>query len=184
MNLPVRISMALALVGSTVVAVESARPAWMAAFDLDWWSLPELHGAMTRMERESDAMSQAHVVIRERVVRRRQVISDVFAGRRGLLEAAVAFRDLNEMPGAPATPYLELFPGTTEDERLCRQVISWVESDPQQGSPDRARALARQLEEELTARLQGPGGVRLPPRGSGHGDRPATRSPQEPGHSP
>jgi hypothetical protein len=82
-----------------------------------------------------------------------------------LIEAAAVFRDLNELPGAPATTHLDLFPGGTEEERLCRQVISWVESDPQNGPTDRARALARKLEEELEARLRGPGFVGLPARG-------------------
>jgi hypothetical protein len=56
------------------------------------------------------------------VEKRIQVVSDVIDGRLSLLEAAAAFRDLDQ-----ASPDLVVsYPGDTEGEKACQRVIAWV----------------------------------------------------------
>jgi hypothetical protein len=88
-------------------------------------------------------------------VAKRQVTEELLAGRITLPRAAARFRDINAAPGAAGRPLEGNVPGATEEERLCRQVISWAAAQaelprqPGSGLPTRDR-----LEAELNALLQ------------------------------
>jgi hypothetical protein len=104
-----------------------------------------------------------------RVAAKRQIAREVAAGRRSLVEAAALFGALNRLP--PETARLSLSdaypsplsaPAQTEDERLCRQVIEWVDYMLRTESDERAAAGVARLNEEFQENLRRHGTVRLP----------------------
>jgi hypothetical protein len=84
--------------------------------------------------------------------------------RLGLTDAAARFGELNAAsPGAEGGLRL-LYPGASDEERCCRQVIAWVRKDLAQESPGEAERLAGALEAQLDRLLRG--GARRPRRES------------------
>jgi hypothetical protein len=86
-----------------------------------------------------------------------------------LMAAATRFGVLNRKPPEPVSPDLEdgsYTPLTaavrTDDERLCRQVINWVERLLRDEAPDQVDAVLRRLDAEYRAEQEKHGTVRLP----------------------
>ena len=106
-----------------------------------------------RQGAELDGVSQA---VRRRLAERERLAGDVIAGRLTLLEAAARFRDLDEQnPGFDWGIFRSTYAGASDDERLCRQVLAFVESEPG------GTAVLGRLEAELQGRL-GRGDLYLP----------------------
>jgi hypothetical protein len=96
-----------------------------------------------------------------RVHARLRIARQVSERQLTLLQAAERFRDLNDAgPDFNWPHFRQITPGTTDDERCCRQVIMHVEyalgDDPARSTAERQR-----LEEELRDHLQR-GTLRLP----------------------
>jgi len=101
------------------------------------------------------------------------IVCGVIDERLSLLEAAVAFRDLNRRSPVPAEGLLEKYPGDTEGDRLCEQVLAFVRveldrrleapaaHEPSETHADPAVVLAR-LRKELAAAQDQDGKVYLP----------------------
>jgi hypothetical protein len=81
-----------------------------------------------------------------------EVAREVIAGRMTLAEAAARFRtiDASRPPHLPV--HLDVVPGSSDEERICRQVIAYVENNLE-GRPDRDAVLAR-LEADLRRHLE------------------------------
>ena len=84
-----------------------------------------------------------------------QVVAQIAAGELDLFEAAAHFRYLNHQPPEyPQLAYRQLA-GRTDEEKLCRQVISWVESHHRdKASPKEVKRLVADLEAALESRLR------------------------------
>jgi hypothetical protein len=97
----------------------------------------------------------ASLAAQERIEERQRLARAVLAGDLSLTEAAVRFGQLNaaETPGFRAGLHAA-FPGASEEERLCRQVIAFVRAEFR-GAPTVARVIACRLERELYEALQG-----------------------------
>jgi hypothetical protein len=103
-----------------------------------------------------------------RWVAKELIAREVADGRRSLVEAAALYGALNRLP--PATRELVRedvgdsplhAPVRTDEERLCRQVVRWVQRlflD----TPEQARQAVARLEAELVEAQARPGGLRLP----------------------
>jgi hypothetical protein len=101
---------------------------------------------------------------------RHQITCDVIDGRLSLLKAAAAFHEINTR--APAVPKgaLLAYPGETDEERVCHQVINHVntelefrsESDQAQMSVNAADTVLARLQAELKAGRGKDGKVRFP----------------------
>jgi hypothetical protein len=129
---------------------------------LDVWSLPELVTQMASDRQRQATLEEERAVILQRSAVRRQVVAGLEGGRLGLLEAAAQFRDVDV-----ATPdclhFVRIaYPGNSDEERFCRQVICWARSEVKLRSPKEADRLAAQLEADLQEHLRRDGGVRLP----------------------
>jgi hypothetical protein len=98
-----------------------------------------------------------------RIEQKDRLAGEVVAGRLTLFEAAARFRRLNDEPPAP-TPLSASFPGDSEEERLCRQVIdfarSWLRQQP--GGDREADEFAARCEDELRRHKERHGAVVLP----------------------
>jgi hypothetical protein len=82
---------------------------------------------------------------------------EVIAGRLSLLQAAAAFRDLDERWPRAVNPWAA-FPDASEDESYCLKVIGYVDTE---APSDRASPLTRRLHVELDAMLRN-GTLHLP----------------------
>ena len=89
-----------------------------------------------------------------------QVARAVIDGRLTLVEAVARFRAINASRPANLPVRLDQYPGKTDEERVCREVISYVETRlPDQ--PETSAILAR-LESELQAHLAADGAIHGP----------------------
>jgi hypothetical protein len=129
--------------------------------------------AQQQLEREccrGEALDLESQRVIQRLEARNQVIDDLLESRLTLLEAASRFRDLShEWPACD--PLLGVvYPGQTEEECLCRQVIAFTRAVSPVGTEHwvRAHSLEKELAQLLVQgplRLEGTGGVS--PKNSG-----------------
>jgi hypothetical protein len=107
------------------------------------------------------------VILRE--LAKKRVARAAADGRRSLVEAAALFGKLNRHP--PELPPLDLLddipwavsiPAHTEEERLCRQVVQWVDGFRLSESPAYAEAAVTRLIAEFREELRKHGDIRLP----------------------
>jgi hypothetical protein len=128
------------------------------AWDLPWLRplvFPEQNRVCERLDHQLDA-------IRRREVARGALGQELAEGRLGLLEAAARSRDLDR-----AAPYFQWdefrrgYPGDSDDERHCREVIELLRSRKSPPGAAPTEEQARSLEGELRDRLSR-GSLRLP----------------------
>ena len=115
-------------------------------------------------EAEGERLEALSRGARRRLDAKAGVILEVLQGRLTLPEAAARFRDLNDqLPAFNWEQFRQAYPGRSDDERHCQQVIQFVRNEVQaRGAADLA-PVAR-LEAELHERLDR-GDLRLPERG-------------------
>jgi hypothetical protein len=128
---------------------------------------PDVEEESRRME-HLDRLQQ---VIFWAIGQRAALVSDVAVGRLTLFEAAAGFRAVQRIKEKYVSPVSLLFPGKTEEERLCRQVIMHVEQRLLD-EPNQATVVGR-LERELQEHLEKYGTIELP-------EPPPLRPPSEP----
>ena len=101
-----------------------------------------------------------------------QIAGEVAAGRRRLLDAAALYCELNQLPpvvnlslqDADNAPWRD--PVRTNEEMLCRQVMTWVEQQLIREAPDGVGRVLDRLEAEFREALREQGAIRLPGRPS------------------
>ncbi len=100
------------------------------------------------------ALEEVRKDILDRLDRRRQVVRELIEGRLSLAEAADRFRELNVCLGNRWAPCLLYYPGRTEEERVCHQVIQWVRAEEKSQPDAHEEATSVRLEEELATLLR------------------------------
>jgi hypothetical protein len=91
-----------------------------------------------------------------------QLTLAVIANRLTLLQAAAGFRAADAETCAPYRARLDVYPGHSDSERLCRRVLEAVAQELQ-NEPSRCTAVLDRLEAELQAQLDQEGTIPLPP---------------------
>jgi hypothetical protein len=163
MNLYLRMVSCAALLGLSLTALSQYRPDWASRTGLDWWSLPELRQRLWCAEQESAALDERVRPVLTRIRAKVAVIEELRGGRLTLAEATARFRLLNAAGSQPALDTSAYFPGATEEERLCRQVVRWAVSAAGAESTSAGEATARRLGAELDGLLARNGGrIELP----------------------
>ncbi len=125
--------------------------------------LVALAAALLRPERARDLSPDDDWKLRavgRRIQEKERIAGELIDGRLTLFEAAARFRRLNAEP--PAAPPPLSYPGDSEEERLCRQVIRWASHRLQERDPGRANDRAAAWEEELRRHKERHGTVVLP----------------------
>jgi hypothetical protein len=107
---------------------------------------------------ESSAESKG---ITARITAKYRVADEVIAGRKSLLQAAAAFRSLDERWPRAAAPCATFSDAASEEEAYCLKVICYVRNE---APPERVVELANRLQAELDAMLRN-GALRLPDSG-------------------
>jgi hypothetical protein len=121
--------------------------------------------------------------IDRRVQEKDRVAGELVDGRLTLFEAAAHFRRLNDGGPKPAAPAALVYPGDSEEECLCRQVIAYARPLLNRHPADTREAdeFVARCEEELRRHKERHGAVVLPelidsncsvPRASGSADGP------------
>lgn len=97
-----------------------------------------------------------------------RIAKQVIAGQLSLIQAAALFGALNRLsPQSVEPPRSDLhasrlgFPAHTDDERLCQQVVLWVDAELAEATDVREATLLR-LKAEFQEELRKEGRVRLP----------------------
>jgi len=128
---------------------------------------PEWLRSASASERTSVLLSgppEEAQILQGRIAARNRVADRLLDDEMTLAEAASWFRYLNDNPRHLAAAYRSQWPGASDGEKLCRQVINWV-GTRLSGTRTRseADAIVRRLEGELVLLLtEGGGAVELP----------------------
>ncbi|HEV3258664.1 MAG TPA: hypothetical protein VG013_17445 [Gemmataceae bacterium] len=145
----------VALLG--VVGVASF--AWQSG--LSPWTSGNGNMASPAGRRLNEGVDDRVPMVALRCQRRQYLARDVAEDRCTLLAAAARFHDLSESgPDFYWEAFRMRYPGASDDERFCRQVIAFVDNDGALPSVQREAAVAR-LEGELAEHLKS-GRLRLP----------------------
>jgi hypothetical protein len=145
-----------------LVACSMIRADWMADLGLDWWNAADYQRQVDTCVRRQAALEVADRLILDRIALKEEVMADLLSDRLTLLETAAWFRRLDRADGGPIWGPRS-FPGNTEDERYCRQVLSWVKIQTTSWAPSQREMLQCRLEEELQDHLASHDGrVELP----------------------
>jgi hypothetical protein len=145
----------------------------LAVVSIGVWASPDLLDrcglnitAMTESQEQETRLSQRREVLttraevtQKRIQAKEAIIRDLLAERLTLLEAARQFKKLNETPVTFQDNYRAHFPGRSDGEKLCRQVLAWTESGLKQLTPSLAERLQYKFEEELAANMRRHGGI-------------------------
>jgi hypothetical protein len=100
--------------------------------------------------RPRDELEAPRVAVLRRIEAKEQIAAEVAARRLTLAEAVKHFRALNAEDADTRARELALHPrpGESEEEGLCRQVITWV-LGRLEANPDEARLMGAVFEEEM-----------------------------------
>jgi hypothetical protein len=93
-----------------------------------------------------------------RIGKRKEIIGELAAGRMTLFEAAARFKRLNSEPTPGNLDVLRTFRGATDNERLCRQVITWLDSTTHSMTESQRQQVLGQAEAELRKHIAQHGG--------------------------
>ncbi len=151
----------LVAVGLLIGAL-SFRPEWAAALGLDVTELPRLQEQIARDTQRRAELEEENQGVLRRVDEKQAVSREVLAGRLTLVEAAARFRTVNTAYPESMSYLRNLCSGGSDEERLCRQVIGWVEGEGSGGDRAETHRVVARLEAELQELLRSEAGIRLP----------------------
>jgi hypothetical protein len=162
MNVLLRLSVcasACLLLGITLARTPSG---WVSGFAPGLSRLSEVWLDLAEETARELDLEDNRAAVTERVMAKARLVEELVAGRRTLLQTAARFRALNSGPPRFHWEHFrEAYPGATDDEKCCYEVLFAARPTP--NSPDRERRLAlveqlkaelRQLVEEGTLRLR------------------------------
>jgi hypothetical protein len=113
-------------------------------------------------ERRQEELYRFDGVFMARSAQRKAIVEQVRDGNLTLFEAAAQFKRLNHQPQPTKLDPLYPFAGQTENEKVCRQVITWLTSYVQDLPPSQGEAVLERAEAELRDHLACNGTVILP----------------------
>ncbi len=159
MKMPARLLLLAAAGALALAGAGSARPSWVADAGLDFWNVPALKARLAQDQRAAAELDARDDRVMRRIAVKEVLIADVVAGKVGLIEAAAQFRAMNAGSHGYAVVIRSLYPNMSDDERVCRNVIDYVQSYVE-GDED-GRALIHRLTEDLN-QLKAAGRLTIP----------------------
>ena len=148
---PMKLAMRALALGSFLfvlaVAGVVAYPAW-ADDETDVWDLVEFRTRMAQSEAKGHTIDRENEHARLRIELKREVVSDLVAGRLTFEEAAQTFAEVNHMQPASTVYLRSVFPGNTDEERAQWQLVRFLHASQDPA----AQALGKEWKRVLTAR--------------------------------
>jgi hypothetical protein len=139
-----------------LVAIGSFQPK-VSSFVAEQWVQHKQMAHFWGAEQERRThLDRLDTLVMQRMGHKQHIIGELIEGRISLLEAADCFRYFNKsIPEVPCF-YQHAFAGSTDNERVCRQVIHWVRQSWNYNghSAQELREVAKRLEGELDARVK------------------------------
>jgi hypothetical protein len=142
----------VAILAMALAGVGYAKPSLATDLGLDFWNAPELQARIERNLRLHDELEQKDVEVLRRIDAKETIVADLVAGRATLAEAATHFKILNAARPDYQTIIRAVYPGATDDERICRNVIAFVEAHVTAGNRA-GRGIVERLNAELQRRI-------------------------------
>jgi hypothetical protein len=108
---------------------------------------------------ETDERLHRLEVVNVRIRKRQEIVKDVATGHMSLFDAAAYFKQLNK--DSRLLNLLDHYPGATDNEHVCWQVIIWLDAflTSELGmSASQKEEVLRRLEAELLEHVAGHGG--------------------------
>ncbi len=112
--------------------------------------------------RRYDELSRFDGVMAARSEERRLLVERLAAGQLDLFATAVEFKRLNALPQPAHFDVLTMFPGASDNERLCWQVITCLDNNPDLVPPSQRQAVLHRVEADLRDHIARNGTVILP----------------------
>jgi hypothetical protein len=134
------------LVGVTLYQRSNAKDE-VSSLSLAEWSL--IRAIYADDVNHHEDLSRFDGVLLARCEERRGICDQVAAGHMSLFEAAAEFKRLNHEPSPSSYDAVGAMPGDSENERVCSQVISWLESTTRQLPPSQRELVIERARAEL-----------------------------------
>lgn len=145
------------VLSATLAGVAIARPTWLEVLGVEMGS---------RVQPNSTIISGPGELARVLAMRcqaKSQIIGRLRTRELNLFVAAAWFRHISQEPAQYVERHWQQYEGHTEEEKLCRQVISWAASALSSQMPaSELHLLLTELEGQLATRLCADGRVELP----------------------
>jgi len=154
----------IALTGLLITLIAGAcfaRPSWPSDLGVDFWSVPDLQARLEHENQWREELETMDDVVLQRIALKERVVAAVLDRRMSLLEAAAEFKVLNEDQPRYAEVLRETYPSRSDEECLCRNVISYV-GMANRLPPERLKSEVARLEAELQAAKDADGLLCLP----------------------
>jgi hypothetical protein len=132
-----------------LVAADWLAPEWSARIGLDSGSLIELFSAQRREEQRHEALATRDRYYLDNLEGKQEVVRELLERRLTLKQAATRFQSLNAAcPEFNWDGFRAAFQGRNDEERHCRQVLSFaqIQIGPESGP---GKELIEELEIEL-----------------------------------
>jgi hypothetical protein len=151
---PLRLLAGLVVAAGLLAGIFSVRPGWLTTAGVDFWNLPELYARIEKSNEEMAELEERDKEVFRHLDAKREVMRALRRDEMTLLEAAARFGQINEQPPETMSYIRDMYRGHNDEERLCRQVLAWLEVDLWQSEDSKGRATLARLQAELNAYLQ------------------------------
>jgi hypothetical protein len=91
---------------------------------------PEINAFASDETKRSAFLDRIDGILLASISKKQEITLQLAAGRMRVFEAAAKFKRLNAVPNLGPDNVLTNFPGASDNERVCRQVIVWLRNQP------------------------------------------------------
>jgi hypothetical protein len=150
MNTIMRLSICAGALAVAFVGLELTNREWIRELGPAVAELYQQRSRLDQEQRRRRKLNDESVCLREKAACKQLVLDDLLADRISLGQAAARFRDLElVLPTCCPSLLASLYPGSSEEERYCRQVIAHVTAELEKRDVARLDTLTAELEELL-----------------------------------
>jgi hypothetical protein len=149
MNFPLRLILCTVYLHSLVMTLNHIHPGWFEELVREVGRLADSRRERLDLQDRLEAINLSRQI-------KREVAMELVAHRLSLREAAARFQELNTLTGDARwwEIYRQRYPGQSDEERHCKEVILYVEAMVSDELPEQAAAVTSRLEAELQAQLE------------------------------
>jgi hypothetical protein len=137
-----RLCIGVGVMGVMLAGWARAKPGGWGGPAGDIGQLPDILSQLAADEQLGAELEDKSAALHKANEIKQDVARAVLAGRMTLAEAVACYRDIHEHLPLAWETIRKHYPGDTDEERWCRNVLSWVQSEAGD-QPDQLEALAR-----------------------------------------
>jgi hypothetical protein len=153
MNAFTRFVLSAIAIGGLVLGFCAVQPEWANRLGLNPGRVPELAQQLAESQQRSEDLDEQTQESLHRLATKEEIVHELLAARLDLREAAAQFRDIAAHTSGGLEDLRKFFPGDSDEERSCRQVIAWVTAVLSVDSQEEANEMRARLEAQLQTHL-------------------------------